>query len=83
MNHRYIVPTSDELRVFKEENGLTGAAIAAATGVHVRTVRKWLAPENTKSHRQIPWAAWIIMSELKGCSPETVWIINSKQGEIV
>jgi len=62
----YEIPSSDELRKFMNENNMTGADLAALTGVKPRTARQWVAPIGSKSFCKIPWAAWAILLILTG-----------------
>jgi hypothetical protein len=62
----YEVPSPEEIKVFMDENNLTGADIAALTGVDARTARRWVAPANQKGARVIPWAAWTLILILTG-----------------
>jgi len=62
----YEIPSSDELRKFMNENNMTGADLAALTGVKPRSARQWVAPPGSKSWRAIPWAAWAILQILTG-----------------
>jgi uncharacterized membrane-anchored protein len=62
----YEVPSPDELRQFMIENSLTGADIAALSGVTPRAARRWVEPLDTKGFRPIPWAAWAIIQILTG-----------------
>jgi hypothetical protein len=62
----YDTPTPDELRQFMIDNSLTGADIAALSGVTPRAARRWVEPLNTKGWRPIPWAAWAMIQILTG-----------------
>jgi len=62
----YEVPGPDELRKFMFSNDLTGADIAALSGVTPRAARRWVEPVNTKGWRPIPWAAWAMILILTG-----------------
>jgi uncharacterized membrane-anchored protein len=62
----YEVPSPEEIKIFMDENDLTGADIAALTGVDARTARRWVAPANQKGARVIPWAAWTLILILTG-----------------
>ena len=62
----YEIPSPDELRKFMNENNMTGADLAALTGVKPRSARQWVSPPGSKSSRAIPWAAWAILLILTG-----------------
>jgi uncharacterized membrane-anchored protein len=62
----YKVPNPEEIKIFMDENDLTGADIAALAGVDARTARRWVAPANQKGARVIPWAAWTLILVLTG-----------------
>jgi hypothetical protein len=62
----YEVPTPEEIKIFMDENGLTGADMAAMTGVKPRAARRWVAPVGQKGARPIPWAAWVLIQILTG-----------------
>ena len=62
----YEVPAPEELKSFMLKNNLTGADIAALTGVNPRTARRWVAPADQKGARPIPWSDWILILVLTG-----------------
>jgi hypothetical protein len=62
----YEIPTPEELKKFMADNNLTGADIAALTGVSPRAARRWVAPVSQKGSRVIPWAAWAMILLLTG-----------------
>ena len=62
----YDTPTPDELRAFMQSNNLTGVDIAALTGVHPRTARRWVQPPEAKGAKPIPWSDWILILLLTG-----------------
>jgi hypothetical protein len=62
----YDVPSPEEIRAFMIENALTGADMAALTGVESRTARRWVAPADQKGAIPIPWAAWALIGILTG-----------------
>jgi len=62
----YEIPGPDEIRKFMFDNNLTGADIAALAGVKSRTARSWVAPPGSKSAREVPWAAWMMILLLTG-----------------
>jgi hypothetical protein len=62
----YETPTPEQLKIFMVENNLTGADIAALTGVKPRAARRWVAPVNQKGAAPIPWAAWVLILLLTG-----------------
>lgn len=62
----YDTPSPEELRAFMIKKNLTGADIAALTGVLPRSARHWVQPENQKGARAIPWAAWAMIQILTG-----------------
>jgi hypothetical protein len=62
----YDIPGPDELKRFMIDNNLTGADLAALTGVKPRSARQWVAPPGSKSARAIPWAAWAMILILTG-----------------
>jgi len=62
----YEVPSPDELKKFMYENNLTGADIAALTGVNPRTARRWVAPSDQKGAKPIPWSDWVLVLLLTG-----------------
>jgi hypothetical protein len=62
----YEVPPPADLKQFMADNNLTGADIAALTGVKPRSARQWVAPPGSKSYRAIPWAAWAMILILTG-----------------
>jgi len=62
----YETPSPEEIRKFMQENELTGADLAALSGVSPRAARRWVEPENQKGRRAIPWAAWMMILILTG-----------------
>ena len=62
----YEIPGPDEIKKFMADNNLTGADLAALAGVKSRTARSWVAPPGSKSAREIPWAAWMMILILTG-----------------
>jgi len=62
----YETPTPDKLKSFMVDNDLTGADIAALTGVNPRTARRWIAPPDQKGARPIPWSSWALILLLTG-----------------
>lgn len=62
----YETPTPEQLKEFMQKNNLTGADIAALTGVNARTARRWVAPADQKGARPIPWMAWAMIQMLTG-----------------
>jgi hypothetical protein len=62
----YEVPSPEEIKKFMDENNLTGADMAAMTGVKPRAARRWVAPAGQKGARPIPWAAWALIQILTG-----------------
>ena len=48
------------------ENNLTGADIAALTGVNPRTARRWVGSQDQKGARPIPWSDWALLLLLTG-----------------
>jgi len=62
----YEIPGPEELKKFMVENNLTGADLAALTGVKPRSARQWVSPPEKKSARAIPWAAWAMILILTG-----------------
>jgi hypothetical protein len=62
----YETAKPEELRRFMADNNLTGADLAALTGVNPRTARRWVAPADQKGAIPIPWAAWTIILILTG-----------------
>jgi hypothetical protein len=62
----YDIPAPEELRKFMAENNLTGADMAALTGVSARTARRWVVPSGQKGSVPIPWAAWAMVLILTG-----------------
>ena len=62
----YDTPSPEELRAFMIKKNLTGADIAALSGVAPRSARQWVQAKNTKGARAIPWAAWAIIQILTG-----------------
>ena len=62
----YETPSPEEIRKFMQENELTGADLAALSGVKPRTARQWVAPLGSKSFCKIPWAAWMMILILTG-----------------
>jgi hypothetical protein len=60
----YEIPTPEEFKIFMSENNLTGADVAALTGVNARAARRWVAPHGQKGARDIPWAAWALLQIL-------------------
>ena len=74
----YEVPAPEELKSFVIENKLTGADIAAMTGVSPRAVRHWLAPAG-KGNRAIPWTAWALILLLTGKIKKTELVKSINQ----
>ena len=69
----YNIPTPEELRLFMQNNKLTGADIAALTGVNPRTARRWIQPSEQKGAKKILWAEWaLILLLLKKMNIETL-----------
>jgi hypothetical protein len=65
--------TTKNLHYLKEKHGLTGARIGVLTGVTPRTVRHWLAPEDSPGHREMPLSAWWLLRILLGeATPEEI-----------
>jgi hypothetical protein len=62
----YEIPTPEEIKDFMVENDLTGADMAALSGVNPRAARRWVAPADQKGARPIPWAAWALIQILTG-----------------
>jgi hypothetical protein len=62
----YEIPTPEEIKEFMVENDLTGADMAALSGVKPRAARRWVAPVDQKGARPIPWAAWALIQLLTG-----------------
>jgi hypothetical protein len=62
----YEIPTPEAIKEFMVENELTGADMAALTGVKPRTARRWVAPASQKNAAPIPWAAWALIQLLTG-----------------
>lgn len=62
----YNTPTPEELRGFMNKHNLTGADIAAMSGVDARTARRWVAPAEQKGAKPIPWTVWALIQILTG-----------------
>jgi len=62
----YETPRPEEIKKFMVDNNLTGADVAALTGVKPRAARRWVQPENHKGAAPIPWAAWAMLQILTG-----------------
>jgi hypothetical protein len=62
----YEIPGPGELKKFMVENNLTGADVAALTGVTPRAARRWVQSAESKGARPIPWAVWAIMQIFTG-----------------
>jgi hypothetical protein len=62
----YEIPTPEEIKEFMVENNLTGADMAALSGVKPRAARRWVAPVDQKGAAPIPWAAWALIQILTG-----------------
>jgi hypothetical protein len=62
----YETPTPEEIKKFMVENNLTGADMAALSGVKPRAARRWVAPADQKGAAPIPWAAWALIQILTG-----------------
>ena len=62
----YEVPSPEEIKKFMIENNLTGADMAALSGVKPRAARRWVAPVKSKGAAPIPWAAWALIQILTG-----------------
>jgi len=62
----YETPTPEKLKLFLYENNLTGADIAALTGVNPRTARRWVSPPDQKGSKPIPWSDWALILLLTG-----------------
>jgi len=45
--------------------GMSQPTLAKRIGVHARTIRKWLAPAESPSHRDIPYAAQHAIEQLQ------------------
>jgi len=57
----YNTPSPEQVKEFMAENNLTGADIAALTGVNDRTARRWVAPAGQKGAQPISWACWTLI----------------------
>ena len=61
-NQAYRPPTSTDVRAVIDMLGLTADQIASLVGMKDgRAVRRWLAPEDSKTHAQIDYAAWRLL----------------------
>lgn len=80
----YEIPTPDELKKFMIENNLTGADVAALSGVTPRAARRWVEPAGTKGWRPIPWAAWamVLMLTEKKTKDEIFNLVDGWKKEI-
>jgi hypothetical protein len=67
----YEVPSPEEIKKFMIENDLTGADMAALSGVKPRAARRWVAPVESKGAAAIPWAAWALIQILTGKTKKT------------
>ena len=54
-------PTPEDVRELLRKHGLAGSAAGRICGVGSRTVRRWIAPEDSAGARQIPTAAWKLL----------------------
>ena len=79
----YETPTPEELKTFMVTNNLTGADIAAMTGVNPRAARRWVAPADHKDSRSIPWAAWVLIQIFTGIKSvnDIIMLIDSWKQE--
>jgi hypothetical protein len=58
----YRPPTPSDVRAVIDTLGLTADRVAALVGMKDgRAVRRWLAPEGSKTHAQIDYAAWRLL----------------------
>ena len=58
----YRPPASSDVRAVIDMLGLTADQVAALVGMKDgRAVRRWLAPEESKTHAQIDYAAWRLL----------------------
>ena len=58
----YRSPTPSDVRAVIDMLGLTADQVAALVGMKDgRAVRRWLAPEDSKTHAQIDYAAWRLL----------------------
>lgn len=58
----YRAPTSSDVRAVIDMLGLTADQTASLVGMKDgRAVRRWLAPEDSKTHAQIDYAAWRLL----------------------
>lgn len=53
--------TPANLRAVIQAAGITQAAAAALIGANERTMRKWLAPLGSPSHRDMPLEKWLAL----------------------
>ena len=53
--------TPANLRAVIQSAGITQAAAAALIGANERTIRKWMAPLESPSHRDMPLEKWIVL----------------------
>jgi hypothetical protein len=69
----YEIPTPEEFKAYLKAHNLTGERAAAYTGVHLRSLQRWIAPAEQKGARTIPWAAWTLIRLLTGdITPKTL-----------
>jgi len=58
----YHPPTPSDVRAVIDMLGLTADQVAALVGMkNGRAVRRWLAPDDSKTHAQIDYAAWRLL----------------------
>jgi hypothetical protein len=56
------MPAPEDVRAIIQLLGLTGDQVAGLVGVRDgRAVRRWLAPQGSKTHAQIDYAAWRLL----------------------
>jgi hypothetical protein len=67
----YDIPSPEEIRAFMAKNNLSGADVAALTGVAPRAARRWLVAADKKDYHPMPWAAWALMLLLIGDKTKT------------
>lgn len=63
-----MIPTysPDALRAALKRHGITGSQAGRLLGVDSRTIRKWTAPAEIGTHRDMPESAWWLLLILTG-----------------
>ncbi len=65
-------PSSEEIKIFFKETGLTSITVANLIKVDESTVRRWLMNENNKSYSKMPHSVWLLLNILYSEKGESI-----------